>query len=192
MVVSRSWREENGSCLVNIDFSFVRWKTYGDWLHNKVNIISNNKLYILKWLWWQILRVFYQNFKKTLCFLPPEQPWIMWQLKLSISFWAVAGSKWVTEGTNNLNPSGFTQKKLTDFATFQCANRVAPLHGAIQGLRLLSSSELTILIIWSLRTPQKVTEYVENVPEGLRPGWSFQYHICQISHWLEFIHMAQI
>lgn len=37
------------------------------------------------------------------------------------------------------------------------ANRVALLHGAIQGLRLLPSSELTILIIWSLWPPQKVT-----------------------------------
>ena len=43
-------------------------------------------------------------------------------------------------------------------------------NGAIQGLRLLPSSELTILVIWSLEPPQKVTEYVENVPEGLWPG----------------------
>lgn len=44
MVVAKGWREgEMGSCLMGIEFSFVRWKCSGDWLYNNVNILLKTR-----------------------------------------------------------------------------------------------------------------------------------------------------
>ena len=50
IVVARGWGLEEDKELLICNFSFAKWKSFGDWSHNNVNIANVTQLYTWKWL----------------------------------------------------------------------------------------------------------------------------------------------